>query len=109
MKAKKIMAAAALSIAGVAAATGAAAASDTHDNAPHSTEKTNALINGDLVEVNGDVLSDLCVAPWHWDGPGQILTDNGPYQACQGSGGAQADAPAPDQSTGDKTPFQVAR
>lgn len=105
--AKKIMAAAALSVAGVAAAAGTASAADYHDDAPHSTAPVGALINGDIVDVNGDVLSDLCVAPWHWDGPIQVLTDNGPYQACQEDGGVQTDAPAIDLDH--DHPFPLAR
>lgn len=106
-KMKKVMAAAALGVAGVAAATGTATAADAHDDAPHSNAPVGALINGDVVDVNGDVLSDLCVAPWHWDGPIQVLTDNGPYQACQEGGGTQNDAPAIDLS--DNHPFPLAR
>lgn len=88
---KKIAAAAALSVAGLAAAVAPASASDDVHN---STAPMGGLVN-----VNGDVLSDLCVAPWHWDGPIQVLTDNAPYQACQSDGGGiQTDAPAVDMS-----------
>lgn len=92
----KLIAAAGLGVVAVAAAAGTASAApmDDHNNAPHSVGDTTALINGDLVEVNGDILDDTCVAPWHWDGPIQVLTDNGPYQACQEDGGVQTDAPA---------------
>lgn len=88
---KKIAAVAALSVAGLAAAVAPAAASD--------DQHVSTAPMGGLVNVNGDVLSDLCVAPWHWDGPIQVLTDNGPYQACQSDGGGtQVDAPAVDAS-----------
>ncbi|MDS1268782.1 hypothetical protein RIF23_00570 [Lipingzhangella sp. LS1_29] len=32
--------------------------------------------------INGDVLSELCAAPWNWEGPLNILTASGPYAAC---------------------------
>lgn len=67
------------------------AAADTGDSAPHSTAPVASVINGDI-----NVLNDVCVAPWHWDGPIQVLTDNGSYQACQDEGGIQKDAPAVD-------------
>lgn len=85
---KKITAVCALTVAGLAAAIAPAAAVD-HDN-------TNTAPMGGLVNVNGDVLSNLCVAPWHWDGPIQVLQDGGNYQACQEDGGVQTDAPAVD-------------
>lgn len=88
---KKIAAIAALSVAGLAAAVAPASASD---DSHVQTGPTGGVIN-----VNGDVLSDICVAPWHWDGPIQALVDGGPYQACQsGGGGIQEDAPAVDVS-----------
>lgn len=68
-----------------------AAAHDHGDFAPHSTAPVTSVINGDI-----NVLNDVCVAPWHWDGPIQVLTDNGAYQACQDEGGIQKDAPAVD-------------
>lgn len=86
---KKLLAAAVLSVAGLAASAAPALAHDNGDSAPHSTGTVGvALINGDV-----SVLDDACVAPWHWDGPVQVLTDNGPYQACQDEGGVQSDAP----------------
>lgn len=94
---KKIAAGAALTIAALAAAVAPAAAVD-HDH-------TNTAPMGGLVNVNGDVLSNLCVAPWHWDGPIQVLTDNGPYQACQEDGGTQTDAPAVDLDDDGPVPF----
>lgn len=99
---KKIAAACALAVAGLAAAVAPAAASD-NDN------HTNTAPMGGLVNVNGDVLSDICVAPWHWDGPIQVLTDNGPYQACQNDGGVQTDAPQVDLSHDHDHPFPLAR
>ena len=96
---KKIAAAAALTVAGLASAVAPAAAVD-HDH-------NNTAPMGGLVNVNGDVLSDICVAPWHWDGPIQVLTDNGPYQACQEDGGTQSDAPQVDLSH--DHPFPLAR
>ena len=84
----KIAAGAALTIAALAAAVAPAAAVD-HDH-------NNTAPMGGLVNVNGDVLSNLCVAPWHWDGPIQVLQDGGNYQACQEDGGTQTDAPAVD-------------
>lgn len=72
-----------------------AAAHDNGDQAPHSTAPVAGLINGDV-----NVLNDLCAAPWHWDGPIQVLTDNAPYQACQDEGGLQEDAPAVEVSGG---------
>jgi hypothetical protein len=96
---KKITAACALAVAGLAAAVAPAAAVD-HDH-------TNTAPMGGLVNVNGDVLSNLCVAPWHWDGPIQVLTDNAPYQACQEDGGTQTDAPQVDLSH--DHPFPLAR
>lgn len=84
-------AAVALSVAGVGLMAGSAVAHDNGDRAPHSTAPVTGLVNGDV-----NVLNDLCVAPWHWDGPIQVLTDNGPYQACQDEGGVQTDAPAVD-------------
>ena len=89
---KRMGAAAALAVAGVAAATGSAAAHDNGDSAPHSQGTVGfALVNGDV-----SVADDACVAPWHWDGPVQVLTDSAPYQACQDEGGTQHDAPAVD-------------
>jgi len=58
---KKLLAAAALTVAGLAAAA-APAMADTHD-ARHSA----TLVNGDVVDVEGDVLSDIAV--------GDVLTD----------------------------------
>lgn len=95
---KKLAATTALAVAGLAAAVAPAAAAD--------NSNTNTAPMGGLVNVNGDVLSDVCVAPWHWDGPIQLLTDNGPYQACQDDGGSQVDAPAVDLSP---APFPAAR
>lgn len=86
---KKLLTAAALSVAGLAASAAPAVAHDNGDHAPHSQGTVGAaLINGDV-----NVLNDACVAPWHWDGPIQVLTDNAPYQACQDEGGEQEDAP----------------
>lgn len=84
---RRASAAVALSVAGIGLMAGPAAAHDNGDHAPHNTAPV-----GGLVVLNGDVnvLNDVCAAPWHWDGPIQVLTDNAPYQACQ------ADAPAVD-------------
>lgn len=81
----------ALGAAGLGLMASPAAAHGNGDQAPHSTAPVAGLINGDV-----NVLNDACIAPWHWDGPIQVLTDNGSYQACQDEGGVQTDAPAVD-------------
>ena len=93
----RVAAVAALGVVGLGLMAPTASAADNGDNAPHNTAPVNGLIN-----VVGDInaLNDLCVAPWHWDGPIQLLTDNGAYQACQKDGGIQTDAPAVDLSHG---------
>jgi len=89
---RMILAAAALAAAALGLSAGAASADDNGDQAPHSTAPVGVtLVNGDV-----SVADDACVAPWHWDGPVQVITDNGPYQACQDPGGTQSDAPAID-------------
>lgn len=86
-----------LGVASIALTAGTASAHDNGDRAPHSTAPVTGLVN---LNGNVNVLNDSCIAPWHWDGPIQVLTDNGPYQACQDEGGVQSDAPAVDVDRG---------
>lgn len=65
---RKILAVAALALAGSVAMAPAAHAYDGDDT-------VNTLINGDLG-------SNICVAPWNWEGPGLILSTTGDYVAC---------------------------
>jgi len=92
---KKFAIAGVLAVVTLSATASTASAHDNGDHAPHSTAPV-----GGLITLNGDVniLNDACIAPWHWDGPVQVLTDNAPYQACQDEGGVQTDAPAVDLS-----------
>lgn len=96
---KRIAVAGAMTVAVMGAAAGVATADTVGDTAPHSTAPVVGLINGDVQALdNVHVLDRSCVAPWHWDGPIQALTDAAPYQACQVEGGVQTDAPAVDLS-----------
>jgi len=91
----RIATTAALTVAGLASAVAPAVAADIHPEAPHSVGKVSGtLVNGDVVSVDGDVLSDICV-PVKTD-LFQVLVDQGPTQACQEVGGLQPDAPQAD-------------
>jgi hypothetical protein len=55
----------------------------------HGSDKTIGLVNGPIVQ---NVLNDMCIAPWQWNGPIEALGGQ-KYVACAAHTKQPGDAP----------------